>query len=105
MELHIEIHKKHVKERVVESRQGKSYTFREQEAWLKTPSEPYPQRMVLQLADRPPYEAGQYRLLPASFRINRFEQLELRRIISIELIDEPEPPASNPEPQNLNAVN
>lgn len=69
------------------ARTGKPYTIREQEGWAFTfdrnsNPNPYPQKLAISLGvDQQPYAPGNYELSPASFYLNRFNQLEVSPVL------------------------
>ena len=63
----------------VSAKSGKQYSIREQEGWLFIPSEPYPQKIKLNLEDgEEAYPPGRYQISPSSFFVGKFGDLQVR---------------------------
>lgn len=58
---------------------GKPLVFREQEAWAHL-SGAFPEKILIDLYDRPSFPPGEYDLLPTSHRVSKYRKLEFGRI-------------------------
>lgn len=76
--LKVEVQSDEVTSRAITSKDGKPLTIRNQNAYIHG-LEGYPQRIQLSLWDRPGYAVGFYTISPESYRVNRFNNLELTR--------------------------
>lgn len=65
---------------------GRSFTFREQHAWLHREDEKYPTSFRLSLGDFPAYAVGFYALAPGSFSVNKYGNLALNRQLVLKKI-------------------
>lgn len=62
---------------------GKSFSFREQEAFLHFPGEKYPSRFKISLGSDAAYRPGFYVLSSESFTVDRYGSLALRRSLKL----------------------
>lgn len=85
MMIEIEITSDEVSTREFTTKDGKSFSFREQAAWLHN-GDMYPHAFVLSLGRRPAFAPGRYRLGVRSYRISRYGGLELSRELELENI-------------------
>lgn len=81
----IEIDSAEVQTRSFE-KDGRSFSFREQTAWLHREDEKYPASFRLSLGDGAPYPVGFYALAPGSFHVNKFGGLALNRVLVLKKI-------------------
>lgn len=59
-----------------------------QEGWAWIPGNKYPQRIELRLSDgNSAYKVGAYQLDPSSFRVGRFDSLELSRELHLKPLE------------------
>ena len=79
--MRVEFSSNEVKSRTVRSsKDGKEYTFYNQEGWFHDGFSQYPSRCFVPVPDaRSGYDPGWYRLAPGAVVVDRFGNLTLRR--------------------------
>ncbi len=83
MDLSIEIESESVTEKQIQTGSSE-FTVHEQVGWLRTPGDRYPQKCTLQLADgQSPHRKGEYHINPTSVIINRFGNVQLKKILDL----------------------
>lgn len=72
-----------LREKNGKKKDGSPFSLRTQEAWAYL-GRAHPERIELSIwSDQSAYDVGEYTLDPASFMVNRFQGLELRRNIKL----------------------
>lgn len=82
MMIKIEITSEEVNERKFE-KDGKTFSFREQEAWLHFPGEKYPTRFKISLGSEAPFREGFYSLGASCYTVDKYGSLAFRRQLQL----------------------
>jgi Helix-destabilising protein. len=83
MKVSVEIISNEVHQRSFQSKEGKTLSFREQDAYLHREGDRYPDRMRISLGERPAWPVGRYTISPSSLTVGRFGQLEFERQVNL----------------------
>lgn len=87
-ELIIEIDDDQVTEKTIQAGNSK-FSVHEQTGWLHSSLERYPQKCTLQLADgQRPHSIGRYAIKPSSITINRFGNIQLKKVLDLDPLTE-----------------